>query len=68
MTGQIEGRENKDGSSKPYLRCSASWAPPLISSRYPNGATEVPCSDMADSGNPRQFIQPAADTVMISGS
>lgn len=46
MTGQIEDEENKDDSSNPYLRCSASCVSSLINSRFPYVATEVLCSEI----------------------
>jgi hypothetical protein len=42
----LQAKRSEDGSSKPYLRYSASWASPLIDSRYPYVATEVLCSEI----------------------
>lgn len=41
-----KARRKADGSSKPYLWCSASWTAPIINSRYPYIATEVLCSEI----------------------
>lgn len=43
---KLKARRRADGTSKSYLRCSASWTAPIINSRYPYIATEVLCSEI----------------------